>query len=331
VFRVQPLWKQFLEQRGFAVTKALDVDRAVAPALDVDTSATRCVDLNHLTSMQLIGPDAMTFLQGYLTCDLTTLEPTRALPGAYCNIKGRVVADATVLLTQGHPTLVIHGSLREAVTSSLRKYLAFSRSKFAPDESAPILLGIVNPRDPALQSAPLTVSPFRGGWAIALPGSTRRALLLLPPDAATAMWLEFEARSETTDAALWDLLDVRAGIAHICAATSEIFLPQMLDYDQLGAVSFTKGCYLGQEIVARTQHLGRPKRHLHALTWHGSPTPVIGEALNNADGSRAGTLVNAASTAREAGEALAVLNDAIEGPLHAGTVEFSFRSPTGNQ
>jgi hypothetical protein len=325
VFRVQPLWKQFLEQRGFVVTATLGVDRAFASALDVDTSATRCVDLNHLTSLQLVGPDASTFLQGYLTCDVTTLEPSRALLGAYCNIKGRVVADATVLLTQDHPTLVMHGSLRDGVTSSLRKYLAFSRSKFAPADAAPILLGVVNPRDPALPSAPLTVSPFRGGSAIALPGDANRVLLLLPPEAATQTWLDYAARSETTDAALWDLLDVRAGIAHVCAPTSETFLPQMLDYDQLGAVSFTKGCYLGQEIVARTQHLGRPKRHLHALTWRGGPVPVIGEALNDATGNRAGTLVNVAPTAADAGEALAVLNDAVEGPLRAGTVEFALQ------
>lgn len=322
---MQPLWKQFLEQRGFVVAKTLDVDRAFASSFEVDASATRCVDLNHLTSMQLVGPDASTFLQGYLTCDLTTLEPNTALFGAYCNIKGRIVADATVLLTQNHPTLVMHASLGERVTSSLSKYLAFSRSKFAPAEAAPILLGIVNPRDSALPSVPLTVSRFRGGWAVALPGDAKRVLLLLPPDAATAAWLEYETRSETTDAALWDLLDVRAGIAHVCAATSEAFLPQMLDYDRLGAVSFTKGCYLGQEIVARTQHLGRPKRHLHKLTWRGSPMPVIGDALNDAAGGRAGTLVNAASTGPDAGEALAVLNDTIEGRLHAGAVEFALR------
>lgn len=322
---MQPLWKQFLEQRGFVVATSLDVDRAFAPVFDVNVSPTRCVDLNHLTSMRLVGPDASTFLQGYLTCDLTTLDPRRALLGAYCNIKGRVVADATVLLTQDHPTLVMHASLRDSVTSSLRKYLAFSRSKFAPAESAPILLGIVNPQDSALPSAPLTVSPFRGGCAVALPGDAKRVLLLLPPDAATSTWLEYEARSETTDAALWDLLDVRAGIAHVCAPTSETFLPQMLDYDQLGAVSFTKGCYLGQEIVARTQHLGRPKRHLHKLTWRGSPMPAIGDALNDAAGSRVGTLVNAASIGPDVGEALAVLNDAVEGPLHAGAVEFALQ------
>ena len=127
------------------------------------------------------------------------------------------------------------------------------------------------------------------------------------------------------DATIWDLLDVRAGIAHVCAATSETFLPQMLDYDQLGAVSFTKGCYLGQEIVARTQHLGRPKRHLHALLWTGTSVPAIGQSLIKLDEGRAGTLVNAAATGTDTGEALAVLNDAVEGPLHGGTAKFTLQ------
>ena len=253
----------------------------------------RCVDLNHLAALRLVGPDAATFLQGYLTCDMTALEPTRALWGAYCNIKGRVVADATVVLSDGHPTLVIHASLRDAVIESLRKYLAFSRSRFAPADAAPILLGLIEPDDAALPSEPLTAAPFRGGYAVAMPGSSRRVMLLLPQADAQATWLEYEARGETGDANAWDLLDVRAGIAHVTKATSESFLPQMLDYDQLGAVSFTKGCYLGQEIVARTQHRGQPKRHLHRLQWSGAPMPSAGEPLLDAGNRSAGTLVNA--------------------------------------
>jgi tRNA-modifying protein YgfZ len=325
--RVQQLWKTFLEQRAYGVALALGVERAIAAGAPTpDPSATRCVDLNHLTAMRLVGPDAATFLQGYLTCDTKALEPARALLGACCNIKGRVVADATVLLTQGNPTLVMHASLREPVIASLRKYLAFCRSKFSEAESAPILLGIVNPpADMELPSQALTVAPFRGGHAVALPGDVPRVLLLLPLEIATALWLEFDARAQTADAAIWDLLDVRAGIAHVCAATSETFLPQMLDYDQLGAVSFTKGCYLGQEIVARAQHRGRPKRHLHRLNWRGEPAPLVGAALHGVDDARIGTLVNVAPTGAAEGEALAVLNDAVEGPLHAGPVKFALQ------
>ena len=320
-------WKQFLEQRGFEIRDALGVERAfarVAGVAGVDSTATRCVDLNHFDAMQLVGPDASSFLQGYLTCDMTSLDQAHGLFGAYCNIKGRVIADATVLLTQEHPTLLVHASLRTSITTSLGKYLAFSRSRFSQPDAAPLLLGIVNPApDSALPSEPLTVTQFRGGHAIAMPGLQPRVLLLLPAAAAAALWLEYAAQSATADATIWDLLDVRAGIAHVCAATSETFLPQMLDYDQRGGVSFTKGCYLGQEIVARTQHLGRPKRHLHPLHWRGTPTPAIGSPLFRVDGSRAGTLVAAAALDADGGEALAVLNDAGTGELHADGTTFT--------
>ena len=158
-----------------------------------------------------------------------------------------------------------------------------------------------------------------------MPGSAKRVMLLLPAADAQATWLEYEARGETGDANAWDLHDVHAGIAHVTRATSESFLPQMLDYDQLGAVSFTKGCYLGQEIVARTQHRGQPKRHLHRLRWNGTPMPAAGEALLGADDRSAGTLVNAAATGASGGDALAVLNDAVSGALHAGAVEFALQ------
>lgn len=321
---MQQDWKQFLEQRGFAVRESNSALRAFGAA-EADTAAARCVDLNHFTVLQLVGLDAATFLQGYLTCDMTVLEPTRALWGAYCNIKGRVVADASVLLDNGHPSLVVHASLREVVVDSLRKYLAFSRSRFAPAETAPILLGLIEPNDAALPSEPLTVAPFRGGYAVAMPGDTRRVLLLLPPAEAQTTWLEYETRGETGDANAWDLHDIRAGIGHITKATSESFLPQMLDYDQLGAVSFSKGCYLGQEIVARTQHRGQPKRHLRRLQWNGTPAPSAGELLLDAGGRSAGTVVNAAASTSSTGDALAVLNDGVDGTLHAGPVKFALQ------
>src|SRR5262245_5565185 len=216
--------------------------------------------------MRLVGPDAATFLQGYLTCDVRALSAERALFGAYCNIKGRVVSDATIALVDGQPTLLVAATVRESIRASLAKYLAFARSKFDAADTAPIVLGLINPpADDALPTQPLACAPFRGGIAIGIPGPQPRTLLALPYDAAAQLWREYDARARIGDAAPWDLLDVRAGIAHVSAPTSEEFLPQMLDYDRIDAISFTKGCYLGQEIVARTQHLGRPKRHLQRL------------------------------------------------------------------
>jgi folate-binding protein YgfZ len=320
---VHDRWTQFLEQRGVSVTAELGVKRAVAPTLDTDIAATRCVDLNHFTAITLIGPDARSFLQGYLTCDLDTLTEAHALWGAYCNIKGRVVADAIVVLTDGHPTLLLHASLLEAVVASLKKYLAFSRSRFAPVDAAPIVLGVVNPTSASVPIQPLAVAPSGTGVAVGMPGAVPRAVLVLPHDEAVGVWSDYEIHKQTGDAAGWDLIDVRAGIAHVNAQTSETFLPQMLDYDRHNAVSFTKGCYLGQEIVARTQHLGRPKRHLHHLTWNGMAAPASGAALLRPDQTRAGTLVGVATVATGEGEALAVLNDDVSGLLRTPGVTYT--------
>src|SRR5262249_36399401 len=143
-YGVHERWVQFLEQRGFTVAEQLGAQRASAASFDADIRATRCVDLNHFTALSLVGADARSFLQGYLTCDLDALTETRAVWGAYCNIKGRVVADAIVVLLDGHPTLLLHASVRELVVTSLKKYLAFARSRFAAVDAAPVLLGIVN-------------------------------------------------------------------------------------------------------------------------------------------------------------------------------------------
>jgi folate-binding protein YgfZ len=321
---MQQQWRQVLSEHGFAIDEASGRARAIH--IDADTAVARCVDLNHLTAMRLVGPDAATFLQGYLTCDVRTLSADRALFGAYCNIKGRVIADATIALVAGQPALIVAASLRESIRASLAKYLAFARSKFDAADTAPIILGLINPpADDALPTQPLARASFRGGIAIGIPGPQPRTLVALPYDAAAQLWHEHGARAQIGDATAWDLLDVRAGVAHVSAATSEEFLPQMLDYDRIDAISFTKGCYLGQEIVARTQHLGRPKRHLQRLGWHGAAAPSIGTTLQNAAGASAGMLVTVAPTGDDHGEALAVLNDASAGDLHATGVTFAIR------
>jgi folate-binding protein YgfZ len=300
---MQEHWATFLTQHGFEIRGHLGTQRAFRTATTPPTGS-HLVDLNHLTALRLAGADARTFLQGYLTCDIDQLDESRAVCGAYCNIKGRVIADALVVLWDGQPTLILPDALRDIVTATLAKYLAFARSRFEAPQRAPLLLGLIDPPPPCGEA--LTVSRWRNGRAVALSGNVPRALLLLDADDARAEWQTYAARDRVADANDWDRIDVESGIAHVQAATSERFLPQMLDYDALGWVSFTKGCYLGQEIVARTQHLGRAKRRLVRLHWRGR-LPEIGTELRGSD--RTGTLVAVASTGARSGEALAVLGD----------------------
>lgn len=191
--------------------------------------------------LDLAGSDAAAFLQGYATADLDGLRPDVATPMALCNIKGRVLANGWVAGTEEHVRLLIHAGLAEAVQHHLGKYLLFAKSKLARSAAS---------------------IAFRPGHA---PGG-----IALPPLGWCA---ELDAAADSGHAA-FAAACVGADLPIIGAAVSETFLPQMLGLTDAGAVSFAKGCYLGQEVVARAEHLGEVKRKLKSFRFDGAaPQP----------------------------------------------------------
>lgn len=239
---------------------------------------------DEIAPVTLVGPDALTFLQGYLTCDLDALDGSPggdAIPMAYCNIKGRVVANGWVWGTPDHLELAMHTSVRRAFEQDLSKYLPFAKSKLeVPDSRYAIAEG---PTRQAQESV-VTLAPF--GWHL-----TRGAAA------------EDDAASDTDDA--WAALCIANGVAIVSAATSGQFLPQMLDLTTFGTVSFDKGCYLGQEVVARAEHRGAVKRRLRRYAANGPP-PSPGDAVHE-DQKRVGTIINVTGSG-DAIELLAVTN-----------------------
>ena len=230
-----------------------------------------------LAELTLTGPDAASFLQGYLTCDTQALEEGVGTPMAYCNIKGRVLANGWASGGPDRVALIVHATVADALRAHLSRYLAFARSKLEP---APSSLVIVAEAD----DAGLELLPFR--WRAAPP----------PNDAA---------------AADLDRLCIEAGLALVSAPVSERFLPQMLGLTDIGAVSFDKGCYLGQEVVARAQYRGEVKRRIRRFRYRGT-LPAAGTAT-----VPSGVVVHAAATADDAGAALVVTgarDTALTGP-----------------
>ncbi len=243
------------------------------------------IDLSHFSIVAFEGADAKSFLQGYLTCDMDALTPTNALIGALCNLQGRVVADVVAAECDHRVLLWTHASIAQDFFAALRKYLVFSKSKATLLDW--VALGQLH-ETPV--HAPWTTMPEADGLRIALPGAQARSLLLLPLSAAVEL-----TRSEgVIDATSWDVIDIEARWAHVTHATTASFLPQMLGYTALGAVSFSKGCYLGQEVVARAEHRGAVKRQLSVATWHGATIPDSGEPILDGDGQRRATLIMAA-------------------------------------
>ena len=230
-----------------------------------------------LAKLMLRGPDATSFIQGYVTCDLDALEKNVVMPMACCNIKGRVLANGWMIRRIDAVDIFVHASVAKALRAHLKKYLVFAKCELEPELAigAPPLkpkrFAIAD--EPASQAIPL-LRPF--GW------------FLVPAE---------DAADDDLDKRCID-----AGIGIVSAPVAERFLPQMLGLTDWDAVSFTKGCYLGQEVVARAQHRGAVKRRLERFRWRGA-LPVAGDAT-----SPAGTIIHAVSDAADAnaGSALAV-------------------------
>lgn len=218
-----------------------------------------------LAELTLAGPDAAKFLQGYLTCDMDALEESAGTPMAYCNIKGRVLANGWASGLPDRVSLIVHASLAEALSAHLSKYLLFSRSK-------------------------LERAPNR-----ALLGASKGGGVELPP-----LGRVLARTADDGPFADVDRLCIDAGFAVVSAPVSERFLPQMLGLTDIGAVNFEKGCYLGQEVVARAQYRGEVKRRMRRYRYRGE-RPAAGATT-----SPSGVVVHAADDDADGGLALVV-------------------------
>lgn len=268
------------------------------------------------------GERATQFLQGQLTCDLREAGADRVIPGAWCTPKGRIAC--SFLLWQPSPTRVLlrlRADLVAATDALLRKYGVFSRVTVS--DPGRVCIGLL--ATPGCPELPILGAPGERHSLRGLEGA--QLLCRLPEAGLHELWVSREsapgwierlgAGFTRCSPAAWQLALIRAAEAEVQAATAELFLPQMLDYDTRGAVSFRKGCYTGQEIVARTHYKGGVKRHLRHLLGEG-PMPPAGSDIRAGERTL-GSLVACAPTGEGRFEALAVLSDEIDAAvaLHA--------------
>ncbi|OCR22705.1 aminomethyltransferase [Pseudomonas syringae] len=283
--------------------------------------------LSHEGVLAVRGVDASKFLQGQLTCNLDYLSDAKATLGARCTQKGRMQSSFRILLEGDGCLLAMASELIEPQLADLKKYAVFSKSKLS-DESASWLRFGLQDGDGALVSLGLdlpqdTDSVVRDNDLIAIRVSPARAELWVRAEQAADIRSRLAAQLPEGTLNDWLLGQIRAGIGQVVGTTREEFIPQMLNLQAVGGVSFKKGCYTGQEIVARMQYLGKLKRRLYRLTLAEQSVPEPGAALfSPVHASAVGNVVLAART-QEGVELLAVLQaDAAEsGDIHLGSVE----------
>lgn len=305
-------WNTFLLAQGAVMNGDAVQHFGETPA---DYSRLSAIDtlctLTDLGVLAVTGAKSAAFLQGQTTADFVKSPPVGAIPGACCNPQGRVFAVFTAIATPVGYLLILPRRLIEAARDTLSRYAALSRVELADASAAYRILGLAGPDAAALMTGldiPVDGSAAEG--TLNLRHDHHRFLLLVPTAAAEQRWQQIRARAQPVGLPFWTLADIRAGIASLCPATREQFIPQMLDLDRRGAVSFNKGCYTGQEVVARSQHLGRLKRHLYQIGFAASKPPEPGAPVSRPDrGEPVGTVIAAAMADSERCEALAVLRD----------------------
>jgi tRNA-modifying protein YgfZ len=279
-------------------SQGLDIKRA-APILYIMTIASASSGrLTHLGVLRFTGADALPFLQGQVSNDTQRLTENTPLLAAYSSAQGRVLALIYLLPHSSGVIAILPREILRTTMERMRKFIL--RAKVQIEDAGDSLavagyLGVM----PQSSSGYTEID----GVGVAPVGHDKNRYWLI------AAAEKFPSTADTAEAKRiegeWRLADIRAGLPQIYAATSEAFVAQMLNLDLLDGISFTKGCYTGQEIIARTQHLGRIKRRLFRLQLP-SGTWEIGQAVRLADG-RQGRLTEVAQSNGHV-EALAVLS-----------------------
>lgn len=261
------------------------------------------------------GADAQSFLQGQLTNNVTALDAMHSQYTGYCTAKGRLLAMMLMWQHDGAYCMMLPRELCEPVRKRLSMYILRAQVKAAEISAEHMMFGLSGAGAPALL-ATLGIAAPAAVHEVAYANGI--ALLKLPVDrylivASTAAAGHIE--SLLTNAApaaaetCWAALDIEAGIPAVVAATQEQFVPQTVNFDLIDAVSFDKGCYPGQEIVARTHYLGRVKQRMVRARLRSSDAPAAGDKLYSAPyGDQAsGMIVSAVRNATGDHELLAVI------------------------
>jgi folate-binding protein YgfZ len=260
-----PSWSDFLTQQG------VDLD-AAAPAITEPTS-TWLMPLSDQTLIGLEGPDTEKFLQGQLSCNLDHLSPQRSQLGANCTPKGMVIG-AFRLLQQapGSVLLRLPQTVLEPALANLKKYSVFSKTELSRTDDQWVGLGLIGQHAGELLNqleinAPTEInqqSLSQQVIVVRVAGEQPRFEIWCPAADAQALWQQLAPHCSLSNGRLWQIAEIKAGLVQLSPDSIESYIPQMLNLQAVEGISFDKGCYTGQEVVARLQFRGKLKKLMYA-------------------------------------------------------------------
>lgn len=236
-----------------------------------------------LGAIEVKGPDAVKFLQGQTTADFRLLSDTHSIPGCYLNLKGRVLASFRAMAEGESVLLVMPRNMTSLFTGWLAKFIVFSKATMRDVSSEWTFIGIRGERAIAALggiSSPAELNQAQAGNGkryVSL--GQGRQLVAVPTEEAVSLWQGLPADLPRVGDAAWAVLDIRSGMASITPATSDLFLPQMLHFQLFEGLNFNKGCYTGQEVVARAWFRGKIKQHMRCFSANCNEAPMAGSPI----------------------------------------------------
>lgn len=285
--------------------------------------------LSGLAFLDVAGADAIAFLHGQLSNDVAGLAPGTAEWATYNSPKGRMLATMLVWRPATGPAcrLALAADLADPIRKRLSMFVLRSKVTLAPSAPALAAVGIGGPAAARAVRAALAVDPVPmrevpvdgGGAAIGLPDG--RVLVAVPADRAESTVAALAKHATVADESIWRWLAIRAGVAQITLALQERHVPQTANWEVVGGVSFAKGCYPGQEIVARSQHLGILKERAHPFHVDAPPPAPATPVFSSVFGDQAcGSVVDAVAIADGGADLIAVVQIAAveSGDVHLG-------------
>ncbi len=304
-------WKKYLEDKSRPI-----VDSA-ADNKKAETTTILC-DLSQYSTIVIAGNDASSFMQGQFTNDVNNVNDDTSQLNGFCNKKGRMVANFRLFTHQGNYFLSINNSLVENSISHLQNYVLRSHVAIQEISEQLIHLGISGDNAVELLSPFIdniseeidSVSHNEDYIALRVAGTTPRYEIFCSLEHAKALWEKVSAQAEVVSSSSWDYLNILAGTPFIDINTSEEFVPQMANMELINGVSFSKGCFTGQEIVARMHYLGKLKKRTFKIHIDTEEKPNTGDKLfaeNARAGQNTGAILQVEKNPESGYDALAVI------------------------
>ena len=271
-------------------------------------------DLSHFGLIRIGGADSRTFLQGQLTNDTKRISADTAQLSSYCSPKGRMLGSIWIFQRGDELYLQLPKERLDAIAKRLRMFVLNAQVTIDDVSDAFVRFGLSGECAASLlpfaPTAPKAMETRDDITIVRLPGDRPRFEVIGSPEKLAPLWSACAEQATQVGPAFWSLMDIRAGVPNVFEDTVEAFVPQMANMQLLDGISFTKGCYTGQEIVARMQYLGKLKRRMYRARIDGETPPAPGTEIysNSSDsGQGAGRVVDAAPSPDGGIEALVVL------------------------